>query len=178
VPFAGPWLVTIARHLIAVDEAAVVANYEADILVNDICATHQIPLNRLYRILDHHQIPRRQATPRSCRKRLRRRILTDYVAGVRIEEIAHRYGVSHGTVSNIAAKHVLRKWHRSRDERVELVVRWFVGGDTTVEERRMIVRIGCRQPGLRSLDHVDPAIADDVVRRLAEVLRDRRLDGP
>ena len=55
-------------------------------------------------------------------------------------------------MSNIAAKHgVLRKWHRSRDELVELIVRWFVGGDTTVEERRMIARIGCRtrQPGLR-----------------------------
>jgi hypothetical protein len=79
-------------------------------------------------------------------------------------------------VSNIAAKHdVLRKWHRSRDELVELVVRWFVGGDTTVEERRMITRIGCRtrQPGLRSLDHLDPAIADDVARQLAEVLAKR-----
>jgi hypothetical protein len=39
----------------------------------------------------------------------------------------------------------------------------------------MIVRIGCRtrQPGLRSLDHLDRAIANDVVRRLAEMLRDR-----
>ena len=76
-------------------------------------------------------------------------------------------------MSNIAAKHSVRNWHRSRDELVELVVRWFVGADTTVEERRMIVRIGCRtrQPGLRSIENLEPAIADDVVRRLAEVLR-------
>ena len=39
-------------RLVAVDEAAVVADYEADVLVNAICASHQIPLNRLYRILD------------------------------------------------------------------------------------------------------------------------------
>ena len=52
---------------------------------------------------------------------------------------------------------------------------WFVGGDITVEERQTITRIGCctRQPGLRSLADLDPAIADDVMGRLIEVLRDR-----
>ncbi len=98
------------------------------------------------------------------------------MAGVPTEEIAHGHGVSHGTVSNIAAGHgVLREWHRSRDELVELVVRWFVGDDTTHAERQMIARIGCctRQPGLRSIEVLYPAVADDVVRRLAEVLRDR-----
>ena len=84
-------------------------------------------------------------------------------------------------MSNIAAKHgVLRNRHRSRDELVELVVRWFVGDDTTHEERQTITRIGCRtrQPGLRSLADLDPAIADDVMRRLIDVLRDRCRDGP
>ena len=164
------------RKLVAVDETAVVADYEADVLVNAICATHQIPLNRLYRILDRHEVPRRQPNAPKLPERLRRRILDDFVAGVPIEEIARRHGVSHGTVSNVAAKHgVLRKWHRSRDELVELVVRWFVGGDITVEERQTITRIGCRtrQPGLRSLADLDPAIADDVMGRLIEVLRDR-----
>ena len=35
----------------------------------------------------------------------------------------------------------------------------------------MDTRIGCRtrQPGLRSLDHLDPTIADDVTRRLIDV---------
>ena len=44
----------------------------------------------------------------------------------------------------------------------------------------MITRIGCRtrQPGLRSLTELDPAIADDVIRRLVDVLRDRCVDGP
>jgi hypothetical protein len=79
-------------------------------------------------------------------------------------------------VSNIAAHHgVLRNPHRSRDELVELVVRWFVDGDVDREERQAITRIGCRtrQPGLRSLEQLDPAIADDVIHRLVEVLADR-----
>jgi hypothetical protein len=44
----------------------------------------------------------------------------------------------------------------------------------------MIVRIGCRtrQPGPRSLAGLDSAVANDVIRRLAEVLRDRFLDAP
>jgi ligand-binding SRPBCC domain-containing protein len=78
-------------------------------------------------------------------------------------------------VSNVAAKHdVLRNWHRSRDELVELVVRWFVG-DTTKDERDAITRISyrTRQPGLRSFADLDPAIADDVRRRLIDALRER-----
>jgi len=43
------------RRLISVDEAA--ADYEADVTVDVICASHQLPLTRLYRILDRHQIP-------------------------------------------------------------------------------------------------------------------------
>jgi hypothetical protein len=93
------------RKLVAVDEAAVVADYEADVLVDAICATHNIGLVRLYRILDRHQIPRWRPNAPKLPKRLRQRILADCVAGVPIEEIAHRHGVSHGTVSNIAAKH-------------------------------------------------------------------------
>jgi hypothetical protein len=171
----------VPRRLIAVDEAAVVADYEAEVLVDAICASHQIGLVRLYRILDRHQIPRRRPNAPKLPKRLRQRILTDYRAGVPTEVIAHRHGVSHGTVSNIAAKPgVLRSRFRSRDELVELVVRWFVGDETTHEERQMIVRIGCRtsQPGLRSLADLDPAITGDVMRRLIDVLRDRCLDSP
>ena len=98
------------RKLVAVDETAVIADYEADVLVNAIYATHQVPLNRLYRILDRHKVPRRQPNAPQLPERLRRRILDDFVAGVPIEEIARRHGVSHGTVSNVAAKHgVVRK---------------------------------------------------------------------
>ncbi len=157
-----------------------VADYEADVLVDAICATHQIPLNRLYRILDRHEVPRRQPNAPNLSTRLRQRVLADYVAGVPAAVIARRHGVSHGSVSNIAAKHgALRNPHRSRDELVELVVGWFVGDDTTAEERQTITRIGCRtqQPGLRSLDHLDAAIADDVARRLIDVLQDRGLNS-
>jgi transposase-like protein len=145
-------------------------------MVNAICARHQIALTRLYRILDRHRIPRRQPNAPKLPARLRRRILDDYLAGVDTEEIAHRHGVGHSTVSNVAARHgVLRKPHRSRDELVELIVRWFIGAETTQEERQAIVRVGCRtnQPGLRSLEQVDAAIADDVIRRLIDVLRSR-----
>jgi hypothetical protein len=50
------------RRLQAVDEEAVVADYEADVLVNDICASHNIGLVRLYRILDRHQVPSAERT--------------------------------------------------------------------------------------------------------------------
>ena len=112
-------------------------------------------------------------------KRLRERILADYRAGIDTEEIASRHGVGHSTVSNVAARHgMLRNPHHSRDDLVELVVRWFVGGATSREERDAIARIGCRtrQPGLRSLEVLDPAIADDVLSRLAELLRDKARD--
>jgi len=48
---------------------------------------------------------------------------------------------------------------------VELIVRWFTGDDLTPTERESITRVGCRtsQPGLRSLEHLDPAVGDDVV---------------
>jgi transposase-like protein len=157
-----------------------VADYEADVTVGAICATHQIGLTRLYRILDRHQVERRRPNAPRLPKRLRQRILADYIAGVDVDKIAHRHGVSHGTVSNIAARHgVLRNPHRNRDELVELVVRWFIGGDTTHEERQTIVRIGVRtrQPGLRSLADLDPAIAADVIRRLLDVLREQCLLG-
>jgi len=166
----------MARRLIAVDEEAVVADYEAGVIVTTICATHGIGLARLYRILDKHRIPRRQPNAPKLPRRLRQRVLTDYRAGIPADEIARRHGVGHSTVSNVAAKHgVLRNPYHSRDELVEIVVRWFVGDETTEDERRAIIRIGCRteQPGLRSLEGLDPAIADDVVRRPAEVLRNR-----
>ena len=70
------------RKLVAVDEAAVVADCEADVLVNAICASHNIGLVRLYRILDRHQVPRRQPNAPKLPKRLRQRILTDHVVGV------------------------------------------------------------------------------------------------
>ena len=169
----------MTRKLIAVDDEAVVADYEAGVNVDAICAAHQIALTRLYRILDRHRVPRRQPNAPKLPKRLRERILADYRAGIDTEEIASRHGVGHSTVSNVAARHgMLRNPHHSRDDLVELVVRWFVGGATTREERDAIARIGCRtrQPGLRSLELLDPAIADDVLRRLAELLRDKARD--
>jgi hypothetical protein len=166
----------VARNLVAVDESAVVADYEADLTVNAICAAHQIPLTRLYRILDRHRIPRRQPNAPKLPRRLRERILADYRAGVGTEEIARHHGVGHSTVSNVAARHgVLRNPHRSRDELVERIVDWFVGGETTREQRDSIARIGCRldQPGLRSLKYLDPTVAEAVDRRLIDVMQDR-----
>jgi len=93
------------RRLVAVDEAAVVSDYEADVTVAAICATHDIGLVRLYRILDQHRVPRRRPNAPKLPKRLRERILKDYVAGAITEEVARRHGVSPQTVSNIAVRH-------------------------------------------------------------------------
>jgi hypothetical protein len=156
----------VARRLVAVAEKTVVADYEAGVIVAAICESHRIALSRLYRILDKHRVARRQPNAPRLPRRLRERILADYRAGTPTGEIARRHGVGHSTVSNVAAKHgVLRNPLHARDELVEMVVRWFVGDETTDDERRAIIRIGCRteQPGLRSLEHLDPAIAGDVV---------------
>jgi len=68
------------RRLIAVDESAVIVDYEGGATVDAICSTRQPPLTRLYRILDRHQVPRRW--PNAPRlKRLLARILRDYNVG-------------------------------------------------------------------------------------------------
>jgi hypothetical protein len=78
----------VHRRLIAVDESAVVADYEVGVTVKAVCDTHQIPLTRLYRILDRHRTPCRQPNAPKLPKRLRQRILNDYVAGDDAEVIA------------------------------------------------------------------------------------------
>jgi hypothetical protein len=145
---------------------AVIADYESNVTVDAICKRNDIGLTRLYRILDRHRIARRQPNAPKLPTRLRQRILSDYVMGVDVSEIARRHGVSVSTVCNVAARHgVGRMALRTRDQLIELGVQWFIG----------ILQIGCRttQPGLRALDHLDPAIADDVTRRLIDVLQDR-----
>jgi hypothetical protein len=54
------------RRLVVVDEEAVVADCEADVTVKAICAIHQIPLNRRFRILDRYEVRAGNRTPRSC----------------------------------------------------------------------------------------------------------------
>ena len=53
-----------------------------------------------------------------------------------------------------------------------MIVAWFVGDDIGEFERDAITKVGVHlaQPGLRSLADVDPAIAERVRHRLAEVL--------
>jgi hypothetical protein len=114
--------------------------------------------------------------PLSKSPMLRQHTLGDYIAGVDTDEIARRHGVSHATASNIAARHgVLRNPHHSRDELVERIVGWFRRSRDDREARDAITRVGCRtrQPGLRSLEHLDSRVVDDVVRRLIEVLPKR-----
>ncbi len=164
------------RRLASVDEVAVIADYEADATVDAICATHQLPLTRLYRILDRHQIPRRRPNAPRLPKRLRERILGDYNDGLDVLDVARRHGVSPATVSGLAVRHgVSRVPKYSRDELVELVVRRLVGDDLTHDEREAIRRVGCRTQaaGLRTLDELDPAIAADVARGLIDRLRER-----
>jgi len=166
----------VKRRLASVDEAAVVADYEAGVTVDAICATHQLPLTRLYRILDRHHIPRRRPNSPRLPKRLRERILRDYQAGIDVAEVARRQGVSPATVSGLAVRHgVSRVPKYSRDDLVELCVCHLVGDDLTHEEREAIRRVGCRTQaaGLRTLDELDSAIVADVARGVIERLQER-----
>jgi len=164
------------RSLVAVDEHAVVADYEGDVTVTTICETHQIPLTRLYRILDRHQVQRRRLKAPRLPKKVRERILRDYVAGVDVTEIARRHRVAPSTVSNVALRHgVSRVPNHGRDELVELVARYLIGDDLDHEEREAIRRVGCRTQaaGLRTLDELDPAIVGDVALGIIAELRRR-----
>ena len=65
------------RHLEPIDDAGVVADYEAGATLAAIEQSYDIGLTRLYRILDHHQVPRRrpraearQPCPSACVRRL------------------------------------------------------------------------------------------------------------
>ena len=60
------------------------------------------------------------------------------------------------------------------DELVAMIVVWFVDDDIGESERDAITKVGVHlaQPELRSLADVDPAIAERVRHRLAEVLTD------
>ncbi|MDQ3543465.1 MAG: helix-turn-helix domain-containing protein, partial [Actinomycetota bacterium] len=60
---------------------------------------------RLVAVLDQRRVPRRRPNAPKLPKRLRERILKDYVAGAITEEVARRHGVSPQTVSNIAVRH-------------------------------------------------------------------------
>ena len=161
------------RHLEPIDEAGVVADYEAGATLAAIQQRYDIGLTRLYRILDHHQVPRRRPTAPRLGNRVRQRVLADYRAGMPIDDIAHKHGISPASVGNIALKAGLTRGRRyTGDELVEMIVAWFVGDDIGESERDAITKVGVHlaQPGLRSLADVDPAIAERVRHRLAEVL--------
>jgi hypothetical protein len=160
-------------RLHTIDEMDVVAAYTAGDHVQAICDHHGIALGRLYRILDRHQVERRRPNAPRIGERRRGRILASYRAGERVEDIARRHRVSPATVGNIAVKAgEVRQHQRTGRELVELVVAWFCGADLADAERDAIERVGVavRQPGLRSLDTLEPMLAVDVRRRLAEQL--------
>jgi hypothetical protein len=85
------------RRLVAVDEAAVVADYEADVTVNAICASRNIDSSGSTGSSIAMRSRAGNRTRRSCRNGYGN-ASTDYVAGVPTEEIAARHGVSHGTL--------------------------------------------------------------------------------
>ena len=92
---------------------------------------------------------------------------------MRIDDIAHKHGISAASVGNIALKAGLTRGRRySGDELVEMLAALFVGDDIGESERGAISKVGVHltQPGLRSLADVDAAIAERVRRRLARHL--------
>jgi hypothetical protein len=77
-------------------------------------------------------------------------------------------------VGSIALKAGLTRGRRyTGDELVEMIVAWYVGDDIGESERGAIIKVGVNltQPGLRALADVDPAIAERMRHRLAEVLK-------
>ena len=87
-----------------------------------------------------------------------------------------KHHISPASVGNIVLKAGLTRGRRyTGDELVEMIVAWFVGDDVGESERDAITKIGVHlaQPGLRSLVDVDPAIAERVRHRLADVLNER-----
>jgi hypothetical protein len=157
------------RHLEPIDEAGVVADYEAGATLATIQQSHDIGLVRLYRILDHHQVPRRRPTAPRLGNRVKQRVLADYRAGTPIDDIARKHHISPASVGNIALKAGLTRGRRyTGDELVDMIVRWFVGES----ERDAITKVGMHlaQPGLRSLVDVDPTIAERMRRRLVDAL--------
>lgn len=124
------------RRLVDVDETAVVAGYEAYVTTGTTCHTHQIPLTRLYRILDAHQVSRRRPNAPKLPKKLRERILSDYTRGDDVAAIARRRGVAASTVSQVAQRHgVSRIPKYTREQLVDLVVRHLAGDDVDHEQR-------------------------------------------
>jgi hypothetical protein len=121
------------RRLEPIDEAGVVADYDAGASLAAIQQHYNIGLTRLYRILDHHQVPRRRPTAPRLGNRVRQRVLADYRAGVPIDEIARKQGISPASVGNIALKAGLARGRRySGDELVEMIA------DQTADKERVL----------------------------------------
>lgn len=94
-----------SRRHVTIDEAAVIAAYEANATVAAICATHRISRDALYRTLDRYDVPRRRLIAPRLPKRQRERILADHAAGHEDAEIARRHSVAPITVARVVARH-------------------------------------------------------------------------
>lgn len=164
-------------RLTPIDLAAVVADYEAGVIVRRICEEHHIGLARMYRILDDHHTPRREPnhgarTPEAAQDRIARA----YQAGEPVRSIADRHGVCTSTVSNIARRVYRQRVHvRHHDELVALIDRWFAGEALPEADVDAITRAGVRtrRHGLAALAGLDPALGPAVVRRIIARLRRR-----
>lgn len=95
------------RHANRERDDAIVADYEAGMLIRDICAKYGINATSItYALAWQGKTPNRRATSRrlpiaeaQARKRL---ILADYIKGETMKVIAERYGVSDSWVALIA----------------------------------------------------------------------------
>ncbi len=89
------------RRLVAVDDEAVIADYEVGVTIAAICERYQIPVLRLYRVLNEHQIARRRPqAPRLAPSR-ERQILADYAAGVTVRTIYRTHQISSAAMYQI-----------------------------------------------------------------------------
>jgi hypothetical protein len=76
------------RHLEPIDEAGVVADYQAGATVAAIRQSYDLGPTRRYRVLDHQRVPRRRPAAPRLGNRINQRVLADYRAGTPIGDIA------------------------------------------------------------------------------------------
>lgn len=149
------------------------ADYLAGVTVDEICSSHDVKLTRLYRVLADHKVPRRKPTKQHrVDPVIREQIALAYRRGDLVRDIAHRYGVSSATVSNIGAEDGRLRWpDRTREQLVELIVRWATGERISSKEHDAIARVGVvNAPGLAAFSQLVDELRTEVARALIDTI--------
>ena len=142
------WSQSTRRSPLIADDVA------AEATVDAVCATHQIGLTWLY---PHPRRPP-DSPPPAPRRQTAQAAPGAHPARLHQRRRRRRDRPSHlvapSTVSSLAVRHgISRVQQYTRDELVDLVVRYLVGDEPNHERYEAIPRVGCRTqlPGLRTV---------------------------